>query len=186
MANTLTLKVNYNGSLQTIGATDKLYWQKAGPFAYGAAGAILVGEYNDGFHIVNSSNDELCTSAHPTNLKYVSSSTVSIDGGAAVDLNTVTTSQCLDLNVTCSPAAEIIESSFFVYGSSEENTPVGIRVKGFKQGDTSWSDVGGSANALSLGISSFNTEHNKYFGLSVMPITNGALSGTLKCSVTCV
>ncbi len=186
MANTLTLKVNYNSSLQTIGETDKLYWQKAGAFSYGSGGAITVNTYNDGFHIVNASNTELCSSAHPSNLKYLTGSTVSIAGGGSANLDTVTTGQCLNLNVACSPNAEVTASSFFVYGSTEADAPTGITVKGFEQGDASWSDVGGSANAKSMGTSASAASHDFYFGLSVMPTTNGALTGTLKCSVTCV
>ena len=187
MANTLALKVVYNSALTAIGATDRLLFQAAGAFAYGAAGAIALNDYNGGFHIIDASNNELCTSAHPPNLKYIASGTVQIAGGGTVNLNTVTTAQCLNLLVSCSPNAQVTACSIFVYdGSTEANGPANWTVKGFKQGDSAWSNVAGSGNALSLGTDSSGATHNFYFGLSLSPTANGALTATLKLSATVV
>lgn len=186
MAITASLKAVIDGSLTAIGATDKLYFQKAGAFAYGAAGAITVNAYNDGLHVINSSNEDVCTSTHAVNLKYLTSGTVSIAGGDSAALNTVTTAQCLNFNIACDPAAEITAASFFVYGATEADAPTGMTVQGFEQGDAAWANVAGSGNAKSLGTSASNTSHDFYIGLSITPTTNGALTGTLKCSATCV
>jgi hypothetical protein len=191
MANTLTLKAVYDpgtgSALQTIGATDKLYWQKTGAFSYGSGGAVTVGSYNDGFHIIDAANAELCDTGHAVNLKYIAAGTVSIAGGGTVNLNTVTTAQCLNLLVSCSPNAEVTASSFFVYGSTEADAPTSWTFVGFKQGDASWdTTISGSAAAYSLGTDASGATHNFYFGLSNTPAANGALTATLKCSVTVV
>jgi hypothetical protein len=191
MANTLALKAVYDpGSgpaLQTISATDKLYWQKTGAFAYGATGAIPVGTWNDKFHIIDSGNAELCDTADAVNLKYIASGTVAIAGGGTVNLNTVTTAQCLNLLASCSPNAEITAASFFVYGATEADVPAGCSIYGFEQGDAAWdTTIAGSAAAHDLGASGSAATHNYYVGLSIMPTTNGAITGTLKFSVTFV
>ena len=191
MANTLALKVGYKPGggavLTAIDATDKLYWQKTGAFAYGTGGAIPVTTWNDGFHIVNAANAELCAAGHPPNLKYVASGTVDIAGGGTVNLNTVTTVQCLNLLASCSPNAEITAASFFVYGATEADVPAGCSIYGFEQGDAAWdTTIAGSAAAHDLGASGSAATHNYYVGLSISPTTNGAITGTLKFSVTFV
>lgn len=186
MANALALKVVYNSSLQTIGATEKLYYQKSGAFAYGADGAITVGEYNGGFHVVNASNAELCTSAHPANLAYVASGTVSVNGGAPEAVSGVADASLLNVNVTCSPEAQLTAASAYVYGDTEADAPTGLTCYGFQGGDAAWQDVGGSGAALDLGTSASAASHDLYLGLSVSPSSNGAKTGTLKVSVTIV
>jgi len=190
MANTLTFKTVYDAgagpALTEIGATDKLYYQKAGAFTYGALGAIPAGTYNDGHHIINSSNEELCTTAHPANLKYLTDSTVSINGGGSADVTTITTAQCLNLLASCSPNAEVTAFSFFAYGATEADAPAGLTVYGMKQGEAAWSNIGGSAAALDLGAGGSAATHNRYVALSVSPTSNGAKTATLKASVTVV
>ena len=190
MANTVTFKAVYDpgagSALTEIGATDKLYWQKAGAFAYGASGAIPANEYNGGFHIINSSNEELCDTAHAVNLKYLTDSTVSIAGGESADVATITTAQCLNILVSCSPNAEVTAATFWAYGSTEADAPTGLTVKGMEQGGAAWATIGGSAAAIDLGTSVSGATHDYYVALSVSPTSNGAKTGTLKASVTVV
>ena len=191
MADAITLKVIYDSGegpeLTEIEDTHKLYWQKAGAFAYAATSAIPVGEANGGFHIIDASNLELCDTGHPVNLAYGSAAgKVSINGAEEVDVDTVTTDQCICLYVTCDPNGEITASSVFGYGATEADPPAGLVLYGFKQGDAAWADIGGSGNALDLGSSESAANHSKYFGLSVKPSTRGSKSFTLKASATVV
>ena len=191
MANTLTFKTVYDpgsgSALTEIGATDKLYWQKAGAFAYGATGAIPVNEYNGGFHIINSANEELCGTAHAVNLaRGTADGKVSINGAGEVDVSTVTTAQCLNILASCDPNAEVTAFSIFAYGATEADAPAGLTVLGFKQGAAAFADIGGSAAALDLGASASAATHDRYLGLSVKPTSNGAKTATLKASVTVV
>ena len=191
MANTLTFKTVYDpgtgSALIEIGATEKLYYQRSGAFAYGSGGAIAANAYNGGHHIINSSNTELCTTAHPVNLARGSTTgKVSVNGAAEADVSTVTTAQCLNLLASCSPNAEVTAFTFFAYGATEADAPSGLTVLGFKQGASVWSDIGGSAAALDLGTGGSAATHNRYVGLTVMPTSNGAKTATLKASVTVV
>lgn len=187
MAITASLKIVIDGALTAIGATDKLYFQNAGAFAYGATGAITVNNYNDGFHIINSSNEDVCVTTHATNLKYLTDATVSVNGGPSINVSAISANQCLLFNIISDTAIEVPSATFFVHGASESSAPTGITVKGFEQGNSQWYNVGGSSNARSLwGEASTSTDHQYYIALSVMPTTNGALTGTLKCSATCV
>lgn len=191
MANVMTLNVIYDAGggpeWTEIEEGHKLYFQKAGAFAYGADGAILKTAPNGGFHIVDAYNAELCDTGHPVNLAYGSAAgKVSINGAEEVDVNTVTTAQCLNANLACSPNAAVTASEFYVYGATTADAPADMTVYGFKQGASAWSDVGGSGNAVSLGTSESAAEHDFYFGLSVVPSSNGALTSTLKVSATVV
>ena len=190
MANAVTFKTVYDSgggpALTEIGETDKLYWQKAGAFAYGATGAITAAAYNDGHHIIDASNNELCTTGHAVNLKYIAAGTVQIAGGGTVDLNTVTTAQCLNIYVTCSPNAEVTAATFWAYGSGEADPCTGLTTQGFVQGDAAWQSIGGSGAALDLGTSVSAATHDFYVGISVSPTSNGAKTGTFKASITVV
>ena len=192
MANAIALQVVYNPgggpALTAIGATDKLLWQKAGAFDAGITGAIAVAAYNGGFHIVNAANAELCAAGHPVNLQRGSANgKVLIDGAAEVDVSGVTTAQCLDIYVTCSPNAAVTAASVFAYdGSTEATAPAGLSVLAFKQAAAAFASIGGSAAALDLGSGASGASHHRYFGMSVTPTSNGSKTGTLKTSVSVV
>lgn len=191
MANAVTLKAVYDAgsgsALTEIGTTNKLYWQKAGAFAYGAGGAIPAGEYNGGFHIIDASNVELCDAAHPVNLaRGTANGKVSINGAAEVDVSTVTTAQCLNILASCSPNAEVTAFSIFAHGATEADPPAGLTVLGFKQGAAAFADIGGSAAALDLGTGASAAAHNRYVGISVSPTSNGAKTATIVVNVTVV
>lgn len=192
MANTLSLKVVYNPgggeALTAIGETDKLYFQKSGAFSFGSGGAVASGSYNGGFHIISAADAELCAAGHPTNLaRGTANGKVSINGASEVDVSTVTTAQCLNLLAECSPNAEVTAASMFVYdGSVEANVPTNWTWLAFKQGGAAFAACGGSAAALDLGTGESAATHNRYFGVSNTPTSNGELTGTMKCSMTFV
>jgi len=190
MANTLALEayINTGGGLAwtAVGGTDKLYFQKAGAFAYGSAGAIPITEANGGTHVIDASNDEVCDTADPSNVAYVAAGTCSINGGGTVDVNTLAITNCWRMHGAASPNAEITTSGMYVYGSAEANPISGVAVYGVKQGESAWADVGGSAARLELGTSVSAADHYKYFALSVVPATNGAKTGTVKMDMTFV
>ncbi len=191
MANVMTLNVIYDAGggpeWTEIEEGHKLYFQKAGAFEYGPDGAIMEEEANGGFHIIDASNLELCDTGHPVNLAYGSAAgKVSINGAEEVDVDTVTTAQCINANLACDPNAEVTASELFAYGDSEAEAPDNMTLYGFQQGESAWEDIGGSGNAISLGTSESAAEHDFYFGLSLVPSGNGALTGTLKVSATVV
>lgn len=191
MANAVTLRTYINtgggAAWREMAADDKLYFQAAGAFSYGSGGAIAVSAYNGGTHTISAANADVCTTTHQRNVEYSSDAThCKIAGGGEVLLNTLAITDCINLHTTCSPNAEITASSFFVYGAAEANPPSGVTVYGVKQGDATWTDVGGSGAAYSLGTDASGATHDQYLALTVTPTSNGAKTGTLKCSVTLV
>lgn len=194
MANTLALEAYYDsggGSAWTaVGATDKAYFQASGAFAYGSGGAITVGEYNGGTHIINASNTELCTTAHPANIEYSSDVThYKKDGGAetAIDATHPATTDCFRLHGACSPNAEVTASYIYAYGATEADAVSGATVYAVQPGVAAeWEDIGGSGNSKSLGTSVSAADHYLYIAITVTPTSNGAKSGTLKGSMTFV
>lgn len=137
---------------------------------------VVVGEYNDSFHIRTSSGDDsdACGSPHLTNLKYLTSSTVSIDGGSSVDVDTVLTTECIRIQFTHGSSVAIENAIFYVYdGTTTTTPPTGVTFQAFEQGDTSWTNAEGSASAVDLDNKSSSTEHNFYIGMSASPSSTG-------------
>lgn len=196
MANALSLRAYYDdgtGAAWTaLEYGQKILFQKAGAFDAGATGAITVGEYNGGTHIVDPpSDEELCDTAHPANLARSTDDThYKKDGGAEtlMDSTHPATTDCFNVHVTCSPNAEVTAATVFAYGDTEASAPSGVTVYACKQGAASpaWTNIGGSAAALDLGTSASAATHDRYVGLCVTPTSNGTKTATLKISVTVV
>jgi len=190
MANTLKLYAYYDPGAgvdwQEVEAAHKLYFQKSGAFAYGATGAIPITEANGGTHIIDAANDELCDTAHPSNVEYVAAGTCEIDGGGVVNVNTLAEADCFRITGAASPNAEVTDSAVFAYGATEADAVSGVTVYGVEQGEAAWQDIGGSAAALDLGTSVSAATHNRYVAVSVIPTANGAKTGTLKAEMTFV
>ncbi len=175
-----TIKSYLQGTTPTeIAATDKLQ------FAGGAFdGKITVDEYNDSSHVKTDANADKSSANTPNNNKYVSSSTVSLNGGGAVNLNTATTSQCaLNINFDYSTSeVEISDAIFYAYdGSTTTDAPVGVIFQAAEQGDSNWTEAGGSGSALSLDDKTVAAnEHNYYILVSAKPTSIGAKTGKFR------
>lgn len=160
-----------SGSL-TIGATDKV-----GFYGTNFGDAITVNEYQDSTHIENSSGTELCTSYHVHNTKYLTATTVSIDGGASQTLgaSVPTTAQCpLKINFSHTTAVATSNGKFWADNGSDVNTaPTDVTFKAGEQGDTSWTSAGGKTNAVTLNDQSSATSHDFYIFCSASPTAVG-------------
>jgi len=150
---------------------------------YGNAGygsPIQVGQYNDSFHIRSGLNDDTdaCPPPHLTNLKYISETEVSINGGSPVPLTQVQDVHCIRISVISDVNITIVGSRIYVYdGNNVDNPPQNVRVKMFKLGDSQWKEPMGRINALSLGTSTTPAQtHHFYFGISISPIASGSSS----------
>jgi hypothetical protein len=193
MANALSLRY-YGGAgpaWAALAADDKLLFQGAlGALNYGAGGAIAVSAYNGGTHIISVANADVCLTNHQPNLKQgTTTQKVIVNASAEVDIDAThpAITECLNLHATCSPNAEVTAASMFVYGSSEAAAPANCTVRGLKQAQTGpWAPIGGSAAALDLGTGGSGATHDRYFGITITPTANGALTGTVKCSMTFV
>lgn len=151
---------------QTIGATDRLTFDRD---SHGEA--VKVGEYQDSTHVENSSEVEQCSSVHINNTKYLTPSTVSVNGGASEALSGVAENEC-PLKITFSHPTAVTLSNvlFWVDNGSDDSTPpANVDFHCAEQGDGSWTEAEGVGNALSISDSPSATSHDFFLLLSCSP-----------------
>lgn len=152
---------------------------------------IFVSEYNDSTHIESSGGADLSDGNFPNNNKFISQtggtggdSQVQINGGATVDLDTVTDDEAA-LLVNVSDAGNITVSSaiFFSYdpGQTIADPLAGIDVRAAEVGDTNFTQAEGSASALELADSlTPATSHDFFIVLSKGATATGVKIDTLR------
>lgn len=180
---TWTITAQLTTGTLTVGATDRI-WLNGSNFG----DSVTVGSYQDSTHISDNADAHQCTSNHVHNTKYLTGTTVSVDGGGSANLNTVTTGNC-PLKINFSDASSVATSNglFYAYDGTTDATPMsGVTFQAFEQGDSSWTAANGSGAAVSLTDQSAATSHDFYVGLSVSPSSTGAKTGKVKASLTYV
>ena len=172
-----------NATTLSIGATDRL-WLNGASFGTN----VTVGSYQDTTHISNSSDVHQCSTNHVNNTKYLTSSTVSLNGAGSAALNTLTTANCpLKFNFSDAASVSTSAAKFYAYdGTTDANPWAGVTFQAFEQGNASWSPANGSAAALNLADQGASTSHNFFVGLSASPTSTGAKSGKVKITLTYV
>ncbi len=157
---------------QTLAATDRLGF-------YGAnfGDAVTVNNYQDSTHAETSAAAHLCTTTHINNTKYLSGTTVSINGGASATLSSTVpaTTQC-PLKINFSDAASVATSSatFWVDdGTTNTAGPVGVTAQAAEKGNTSWIATAGSGTAVALANQAAATSHDFFILLSLSPTSVG-------------
>jgi len=159
--------------------------------------SVSVGAFQDSTHKTDAiMSTDGCTTNHIRNCKYVSKTQVSLNGAAAVTLDTSNVGQndCTLRWQYQDDAANTTLSNckFFAYdGSTPANPPSGVTVLAFEHdgsqinkdrlsdnaGDGgAWDSakgIGGSANALVLTNQASASIHNFYIGISVSPTSRG-------------
>lgn len=137
--------------------------------------AITVGSYNDSTHVESSVGANDSDGNTPHNSKYLTSNTVSIDGGGSESLSGVTTGNC-PLKINFSHGSAVAVSNHVVYaydGSTTTAVPTGVTFQIAEQGDANWTNAEGSGAALSVADSGSNTSHDFYFLISASPESVG-------------
>lgn len=158
----------------TIDATDSIAFSD-GTFGH----PIQVGSYNDGTHVRSSSGVDDSASNSPHNTKYLTSTTMSLDGGSSANLSTLTTANApLKITITESVAITVTDIKMYAYdGTTTTNAPSGMNVYLAEQGDSSWTQAHGSGNALTLdNHSTAATTHDFYVAISASPTSVGVKS----------
>jgi hypothetical protein len=156
----------------TIGSTDKVGF-------YGAnfGDAITVNSYQDSTHIENSSGTHQCTTNHVHNTKYLTSTTVSVDGGASQTLgaSVPTTAQCpLKINFSDTSSVATSAGKFWAdNGSDTATAPTGVTFQAGEQSNTSWTAAAPKSSAVSLANQAAATSHDFYIFCSASPTTVG-------------
>ena len=189
MAWTLTAQLT-TGTL-TVGATDRVWWTSS---TAGISGSnVVVGSYQDATHISNSSDTHLCTTNHVHNTKYLTSTTMSLDGAGSAALSTLTTANTglkFTFDTSDLGGASVVtqSASFYAYdGTTDTNAMSGVTFQAAEGGTTTtWVAANGSGSALSLANQSTATSHNFFIATSVTPTSTGAKTGKVKLVLTYV
>lgn len=168
----------------SVGATDRVWFNGA---SFGTN--ITVGSYQDTTHISNNSDTHQCTSNHVHNVKYLTSTTMSLDGAASANLSTLTTGNApLKFNFSDASSVATSAASFYFYdGTTDATAMSGVTVQAAEAGVTStWVAANGSGAALSLANQGAATSHDFYIAASVSPSSTGAKTGKCKITLTYV
>lgn len=180
---TWTVTAQLTTGTLAVGATDRV-WLNGTNWGDN----VTVGSYQDSTHISNSSDAHQCTSNHVHNTKYLTSSTVSLDGAGSANVNTITTGQCpLKFNFSDASAVATSATTFYAYdGTTDATAMVGVTFQAFEQGDSAWVAANGSGAALSLNDQSAATSHDFYVAVAASPTSTGAKTGKIKMTLTYV
>jgi len=154
----------------TIDATDIIQFAGA---VFGSA--IFINNYQDSTHVKSSggANDSFGNAPH--NTKYLTTTTLSLDGAATSDVDDLTTANC-PLKINFAHGSGVAISSHFIYaydGVSTANPPTGVDFQICEQATTPWVAAGGSAAACAVVDRTADTSHDFYFLISASPTSVG-------------
>lgn len=175
-----------------VGATDRIWYNSSAGFGTAAANSITVAAYQDTMHITSNVDTHLCTTNHVNNTKYLTATTVSINGAGSTTLaaGTVPTTAQAPILLNFADAASVATSAttfYFYDGTTDATAMVGITVQAIEAAtSTSWVAANGSGAALSLANQAAATSHNFYIATSVSPTSTGNKSGKQKITLTYV
>lgn len=152
--------------------------------------AITVSSYQDGTHAgTGDPGTDACGTNHMNNVKYLTSSTMSVNGGASEDINdtNLATTECtLRLHFNHATAVAVTNARAYIYKPSVSVTTKAdnLTVYGFERGEsaTTWTlinDTGttggdNTGERLDLANSGSATDHYWYIALSISPATVGS------------
>lgn len=166
----------------TIDATDRVQMAGAGGFD----SKITVGQYNDTTHVKTSANANKSSANTPRNNKFLTSTTVSVNGGGSTSLSATSQANCaLKINFADPASVAITGAIFYAYdGTTPATPPVGITFKAAEQGDASWTDAEGSGSPVTLNDKTANTSHDYFVQISGSPDSVGLKSYGFRCELT--
>ena len=154
----------------TIDATDIIQFANAT-----FDSAVVVSEYQDTTHVETSVGGDKSSGNSPHNTKYLTSSTLSLNGASSSNVVDLTTGNC-PLKINFSDASSVATSGAVLYGYDGTTTtavPTGVTFQAFEQGDSAWTNAEGSGSAVSIADQTASTSHDYYFGISASPESVG-------------
>lgn len=187
---TWTLTAQLTTGTLNVGATDRIWWSGS---ATDPAVNIVVGSYQDGTHITNSSDVHQCSTNHVRNTKWLAdtgAASISIDGAASSNV-TATATTAVGLKFNFADAASVITNNgkFYAYdGTTDATAMAGVTFKAIEitGSQTTWVGANGLGAALSLADNTTTTSHDFFLGTSVSPTSTGLKTGKVKISLTYV
>ena len=181
---TWTLTAQLTTGTLTVGATDRIWWNGT---LFGDN--VVVSSYQDSTHISNSSDTHQCTTNHVHNTKYLTSTTMSLDGAGSANLSTLTTGNSgLKFNFADGASVATSGGKFYAYdGTTDATAMAGVTFQAGEGGTTStWVAANGLGAALSLANQGASTSHDFFIATSVSPSSTGAKTGKIKITLTYV
>ena len=153
--------------------------------------SLSINNYQSATHLQTSSSTDTdaCGSPHIPNLKYISSNKAAIRGTYSSLLSATfpATTMCIKMVVSdfTTPVSFTTNNGklFFFDGTTPTTAPTDLTTMGLEQGDTSWTNCGGSASAVSISDKTSATSQTFYVAVSVMPTNTGSLTGSLRFSL---
>lgn len=180
---TWTLTAQLTTGTLTVNATDRTWWNGTN-----FGDNVVVGSYQDSFHISDNTDTHRCTTNHVNNTKFLTGSTVSINGAGSTSLPISTSSCGLKFNFADASSVATSNGKFYAYdGTTDANPMAGINFQAGEGGQTaSWVAANGSGSALTLVNQSAATSHDFFVATSVSPTSTGAKTGKIKITLTYV
>jgi len=166
----------------SVSSTDRVWWNAA---AFGDN--VTVNNYQDSTHITDNTDTHLCTTYHVNNTKYLTGTTLSLNGGSSSNVSAITQSEVgLVFNFSDVSANATSGAIFYAYdGTTDINPMSGVTFQAFEGGvDSAWTAANGSGSGLGLANQSAATSHNFYIATSVSPTSNGEKTGSIKIVLT--
>lgn len=161
---------------------------------------ITVAAFQDGTHISSGSpGTDQCGANHANNVKYISGTEMSVDGGATENLNdtNLLADECsLRLHFNHTSAVAVSGARLFCFdGAVDANYAPDIDMFAFERGqtDTAWTQINNGSGAtggdnvgerLDLADGASAQDHYWYIALSVSPESVGAKNAAIKLALT--
>ncbi len=158
----------------TIDATDLVQFAGSGGFD----SKITVGSYNDTTHVKSSGNANDSSANTPHNNKWLTSTTVSLNGAGSTALSAATTAACA-LKINFADAASVATSAakFYAYdGTTTTVNPTAVTFKAAQQGNSTWVDAETVTTPLNLADQTASTSHDFFILASASPDSVGLKS----------
>ena len=117
----------------SVGATDRIWFNGA---AFGTN--VVVGSYQDTTHISNSSDTHQCSTNHVHNVKYLTGTTMSLDGAGSANLSTLSTGNApFKFNFADGASVATTNGKFYFYdGTTDATAMAGVTVQAAAAGDS--------------------------------------------------
>lgn len=167
----------------SVGATDRIWWNGTN-----FGDNVVVGSYQDSTHISNSSDAHQCSTNHVHNTKYLTATTVSINGAGSTALPVADASCGLKFNFSDGASVATSNASFYAYnGTTDATAMAGVTFYAAEGAVTgTWVAANGSGSALALQNNSASNSHDFFIATSVSPTSTGAKTGKVKITLTYV
>lgn len=187
-----TLTAQLTTGTYTVLSTDQIWWTAGTDNT--SANYVVVGNYQDGTHIYASNGTtHQCSTNHVHNTKYLSSTTMSLDGAGSANLSTLTTANTglkfvFDTSDLGGASVTTSGAKFYAYdGTTDATAMAGITFQAAVGGtSTTWVAANGSGAALTFADQTTATSHTFYVATSASPSSTGAKTGKVKFLLTYV